>query len=297
MFGRPSRRFLETLAISAKDEKEKAEIEFILSKEGKSRLQELQKETVTYADLMKLFPSSKLSLEYLIDHVPKIKPRLYSIASSQEMHPDQVQLCIVKEDWTTPSGKFRHGMSTRYLAKQSQDGKVDSIAGKMNAAGINWPDTHAFPCVMVGLGTGIAPLRAMIEDRYMAQKRAEPTGDMVLFFGARHKRTDFTYGDELEDYHSSGKGVLTNVITAFSRDQKDKIYVQHRIKENPEMIYDMLFKKKGYFYLCGPAGNVPSSVRQGVVDAAVSVGGHTPEEADKLVTQMQIEGRYNVEAW
>ena len=297
VFGRPSRRFFETLAIACKDEGEKAEIEFLLSKEGKPKLQELQKETATFADLMKMFPSSKLSLEYLVDHVPRIKPRLYSIASSTEMHPDQVHLCIVKEDWNTPSGKYRHGMTTRYLAKQSQDGRTDLVAGKMNAAGINWPDTHAFPCVMVGLGTGIAPLRAMVEDRQMAISRGEPAGEMALIFGARHKRTDYTYGDELEDYHANGKGVLTNLITAFSRDQKDKIYVQNRISENPEIMYDMLFKKKGYFYLCGPAGNVPPSVRQAVCDSAVKCGGVTPEEADKLVTQMQIEGRYNVEAW
>ena len=297
IFGRPSRRFYETLAIAAKDEKEKTDIEFLLSKEGKESMKELLKETPTYADLMRKFPSSKLSLEYLIDHVPRIKPRLYSIASSLEMHPDQVHLCIVKEDWTTPSGTLRHGMTTRYMAKQSRDGQFDLCAGRMNAAGINVPDTHAFPCVMVGLGTGVAPLRAMIEDREVARTRGETVGPMALFFGARHQRTDYTYGDELEDYHSGGKGVLTNLSCAFSRDQAHKIYVQNRIEEHPELIYDLLFKKKGYFYLCGPAGNVPPSVRKAVCDAAVRIGGHTPEEADKIVTQMQIKGRYNVEAW
>jgi sulfite reductase alpha subunit-like flavoprotein len=297
MFGKPSRRFYETLSIAATDPSEKAELEHLLSKEGKDDLKKLTKETVTYADLLKKYPSSKLNLEYILDHVPRIKPRLYSIASSLEMHPDQVQLCIVKDDWTTPSGKYKVGTSTNYLCKLSQGGTPDLVASKMNAAGITIPDTEALPCVMVGLGTGIAPFRAMVEEREVARTRCEPTGPMALFFGARYRATDYTYGDEFEEYHSNGKGVLTHLSLAFSRDQEHKIYVQNRIDEHPEVIYDMLGKKNGYFYLCGPAGNVPPSVRKAVCNAFVKCGGHTPEEADKIVTQMQIEGRYNVEAW
>jgi sulfite reductase alpha subunit-like flavoprotein len=273
------------------------EIEYMLGKDGKDKLKELQKGTPTYADLMKKWPSSKLNLEYLIDHVPRIKPRLYSIASSLEMHKDSVHLCIVKDDWKTPSGKVRLGLCTRYLAGLSRGTTPDIVAGKINAAGITVPDTHSLPCVMVGLGTGIAPFRAMVEDREVARIRGESVGPMALFFGARHKRTDYTYGDEFAEYHSNGKGVLTVLSTAFSRDQKEKIYVQNRISEHPEVIYDYLGKRKGYFYLCGPAGNVPPSVLKAVVDSFVKCGGHSPDEAEKMVTQMQIEGRYNVEAW
>jgi len=232
VFGKPPRRFYETLQMAAKEGSERAELEFLLSKEGKDKLKKLQKETVTYADLMQMFPSSHLSLEYLLDHVPRIKPRLYSIASSHEMHKDSVHLCIVKDDWVTPSGKQRHGLCTRYLAGLSLGSTPDLVSGKMNAAGITIPDTHSLPCVMVGLGTGIAPFRAMVEDREVARIRGETVGPMALFFGARYRRTDFTYGDEFEDYHSSGKGILTLLSTAFSRDQEHKIYVQDRIGRN-----------------------------------------------------------------
>ena len=297
MFGKPSRRFYETLQIASSDASEKAEIEHLLSKEGKDDFRALVNETTTYADLMKKFPSNKLQLEYILDHVPRIKPRLYSIASSSEMHPDQVHLCIVKDDWTTPGGKYRQGTSTRYLAALSEGDSPDLVSTKMNAAGITIPDHHALPCVMVGLGTGIAPFRAMVEDREVAKSRGEEIGPMALFFGARYKRTDYTYGDEFDEYHSGGKGIIKTLSLAFSRDQDHKIYVQHRIQENPEMIYEYLGKQKGYFYLCGPAGNVPPSVRKAVCHAFVKCGGHTEEEADKIVTQMQIDGRYNVEAW
>jgi sulfite reductase alpha subunit-like flavoprotein len=297
IFGKPPRRFFETLQMSAKDSSEQKELEYLLSKDGKDKMKELAKETPTFADLMKLYPSSKLSLEYVLDHVPQIKPRLYSIASSLEMHKEQVHLCIVKNDWTTASGKLHLGLCTRYLAGLSLSGKPDRVAGKINAAGITVPNTHLLPCVMVGLGTGIAPFRAMVEDREVARVRGETVGPMALFFGARHQRTDYTYGDEFVEYHSNGKGVLTHLSTAFSRDQKHKIYVQDRISEVPEVIYDFLGKRQGYFYLCGPAGNVPPSVRKAVVNAFVKCGGHSAEEAEKIVTKMQIEGRYNVEAW
>lgn len=297
IFGKPPRRFYETLQCAAKDMNEKMEIEFMLSKDGKDKLKEVTKETPTYADLLKQFPSSKLSLEYLIDQVPRIKPRLYSIASSMEMHKDMLHLCIVKNDWTTASGKLRLGTCTRYLAGLSLGQTPDIVAAKINAAGITVPDNHAAPRVMVGLGTGIAPFRSMVQDREVARLRGETVGPMALFFGARFRRTDYTYGDEFEEYHSNGKGVLTVLSTAFSRDQKHKIYVQDRISEYPEIIYDYLGRRKGYFYLCGPAGNVPPSVRKAVVQSFVKCGGHTPEEAEQIVTKMQIEGRYNVEAW
>lgn len=297
IFGRPARRFYETLSIAARDEDERSRLQHLLSKEGQEELRNLQKETVTYAELMEQFPSSRLSLEYLVDHIPRIKPRLYSIASSSEMRGDMLHMCIVLDDWKTPTGKYKKGMCTRYLQHLSEDGEIDLLASKVNAAGITIPDSQKPPYVMVGLGTGLAPLRAMIEEREVARQRGETVGEMALFFGARYKRNDYTYGDELEEYHSNGKGVLTVLSNAFSRDQAHKIYVQDRINENPEIIYDYLIKKKGYFYLCGPAGNVPESVRKGIVNAIVKCGGHKEEEADQMVTQMQIEGRYNIEAW
>lgn len=297
LFGRPTRRFYETLAIAAQDEDEKADLEHILTKEGGDKYKQMVAETVTHADLLLQYPSTKLSIDYLIDHIPRIKPRLYSIASSSEMHPDQIQLCIVKDDWTTPSGRYREGLATKFIETKSLDpsSQVDHLACRLNAAGINIPDSQKPPYVMVALGTGIAPMRAMIQEREIAQRRGETVGEMALFFGARFKATDYTYGDEFEEWHANG--LLTVLSNAFSRDQAHKIYVQNRISEVPEVIYDYLVTKNGYFYLCGPAGNVPPAVRKAVCESIVKCGGKSMEEAEKMVTQMQIEGRYNIEAW
>jgi sulfite reductase (NADPH) flavoprotein alpha-component len=197
----------------------------------------------------------------------------------------------------TPSGLYREGLCTKYIETKSLDPTkpVDHLACMMSPAAIQIPDTQRPPYIMVALGTGIAPMRAMLQEREMARKAGETVGEMALFFGARYKATDYTYGEEFEDYHASG---LLNVLsTAFSRDQAHKIYVQNRISEVPEIIYDYLIKKNGYFYLCGPAGNVPPAVRKAVCESLVKCGGHSAEEADHMITQLQIDGRYNVEAW
>jgi len=117
---------------------------------------------------------------------------------------------------------------------------------------------------------------------------------MALFFGARN-RQEYSYEKEFDAYQE--EGVLTNIVLALSREQKEKIYVTHRIQQEKEMIYDLIHEKRGNLYLCGPGGNVPPQVRQGVVDAIKSCGGHSEEYAEKYVLDMQIEGRYNVEAW
>merc|ERR1712072_981058 len=107
--------------------------------------------------------------------------------------------------------------------------------------------------------------------------------------------TEYLFGDEIEQYHKDG--VLTHLKKAFSRDQPEKIYAQHRISEDPHLLYDYMVKRNGSFYLCGPAGGMPEQMKAAVIDAFVVAGGHSKEEASKMVTDMMINGQYNVEVW
>jgi len=132
-----------------------------LTKEGTADYKALTEESVTHADLMQMFPSTLLSLDYMMEFIPNIKPRLYSIASSPEMMENDLELCIVLNDWTTRSGKYRQGLNTAYMK-----GLVagDSIVAKLQAGAAELPP-HDTPVVMVGLGTGMAPLRAYAQSR------------------------------------------------------------------------------------------------------------------------------------
>merc|ERR1719326_2559590 len=140
---------------------------------------------------------------------------------------------------------------------QKPDVRDTFIAGNIVAGGVHIPPHHRDPFIMVALGTGIAPLRAMLQERDVFQKRGEEVGPMALYFGVRNSSNEYTYGkEELEPWHDGGNGLLTHLRPAFSRDQAQKVYVQDKIKEDSELLVDWFMNKNGHLYLCGPAGRV-----------------------------------------
>eukprot|EP00933_Yihiella_yeosuensis_P019667 TRINITY_DN15891_c2_g1_i1.p1 TRINITY_DN15891_c2_g1~~TRINITY_DN15891_c2_g1_i1.p1 ORF type:complete len:1850 (-),score=463.66 TRINITY_DN15891_c2_g1_i1:474-6023(-) len=293
--GWPKRRFYEMLKLSATDEAEKAELQHMCTKEGKKDYQAMGDESFTYAELLHKYPSCNVSIGHLIDYVPDIKPRLYSIASSSRLRgDDDCHLCIIKNEWTATSGRNCVGLSTGWLTQLDIPEGGLPMPACVHPSAVTLPDTHKTPMVMVALGTGIAPMRAFIEERAAAKRDGEECGRMALFFGARN-RQEYSYEQEFNEYQK--EGVLQDIVLALSREQKEKIYVTHRLKQEAEMIYELIHQQEGNLYLCGPGGNVPPQVRQAVIDAIHNVGGHSKEYAEKYVEEMQINGRYNVEAW
>jgi len=294
--GWPKRRFYEMLKISATDPKEKEELAHLTTKEGKPDYQGYIDESYTYAELLQKFPSAKVGIGHLIDYVPDIKPRLYSIASSSRMHgQEECHLCIIKNEWTATSGRNCVGLSTGWLQERLEvPAEGIPMRGHVHPSAVTLPDTHETPLVMVALGTGIAPMRAFIEERAQAFRDGEKCSPMALFFGARN-RQEYSYEKEFDAYQK--EGVLEHIHLALSREQKEKIYVTHRLAQQAELVYDLIHEKNGNLYLCGPGGNVPPQVKQAVVNSIINVGGHSPEYAEKYVEEMMISGRYNVEAW
>eukprot|EP01065_Artemidia_motanka_P047259 TRINITY_DN7361_c0_g1_i1.p1 TRINITY_DN7361_c0_g1~~TRINITY_DN7361_c0_g1_i1.p1 ORF type:complete len:2051 (+),score=805.57 TRINITY_DN7361_c0_g1_i1:77-6229(+) len=298
LFGRPSRKFYKKLAMVTEDEEEKAKLENLLTKEGRPQLLDLIKETTTHADIMRMFPGAKPPIEHLVDFLPPIKQRLYSIASAPARDGDRLHMCIVADDWETPSGKYQHGLCTGYLAgRAGHKPSPDVIQGKINPATFTLPSSPTQPIILVGLGTGIAPCRALIRDRVQQQEDGEEVGPIALYFGVRYKAREYTYGEEWDALHDGGKGILTHLHCAFSRDQKEKIYCQHRLQQSSEMVFDYIYNQKGYYLLCGPGGPPVQACRKALEDACVKHGGMSEQEASDYITQMQIEGRYNEEVW
>lgn len=247
IFGRPSKKFYEALADYATDPKEKEQLLFLVSAEAKEDFKKRVDETVTYEDILREFVSAKPSLEQLVQIVAPIKPRHYSIASSQKMHANSVHLLVVAVEWANSTGKPRYGQCTRYLANLAVGSNV-TVSIKPSV--MKLPPLDSQPVIMAGLGTGMAPFRAFIQERYLAKKAGKEVGPVVLYFGSRNRGNEYLYGEELEAYHQDG--VLSRMGLAFSRDQKEKIYIQHKMKEDAEMLHDYLINKNGHFYLCGP---------------------------------------------
>lgn len=293
LFGKPKRRFYEMMSIIAEDDDDRAKLENLIGPDGKEDYRSFVNETMTHFDLLKMFTSAKPTIENLIDYVPRIKPRLYSIASSPNMTPDDIHLCVIVDDWTTPGGRYKKGLCSDYLTRHEQ-GKAQ-LATRVNAGVIEMPPTHETPFILTGLGTGIAPIMSIMEDRVVAHNEGEKTGPMALFFGTRNSHAEYTYGNYLEELNS--RGILTELKVAFSRDQAEKVYVQDRIRQNPDIIYDYLVKQNGMFYYCGTGGAAPERVKEAVIDALATSSGEARAEMEAYVTQMQIDGRWNVEAW
>jgi len=293
--GWPKRRFYEMLKLSTTDEAEKAQLAHICSREGKPEYTACMEESYTYAELLQKFPSAKPSVGQLLDYIPDIKPRLYSIASSSRLRgEDTCHLCIIKNEWTATSGRNRVGLSTHWLGEVEPGQEGLSCHAHVHPSAVTMPDTHETPLVMVALGTGIAPMRAFIEERAAAKRDGENCGEMALFFGARN-RAEYSYEQEFDSYQQ--EGVLQHISLALSREQKEKIYVTHRLQQEKQLVYDLIHEQHGNLYLCGPGGAVPPQVRKAVVDSIRDCGNHSQEYAEKYVEDMQINGRYNVEAW
>ncbi|OAD79150.1 hypothetical protein PHYBLDRAFT_86366, partial [Phycomyces blakesleeanus NRRL 1555(-)] len=290
-FGRPSKKFYETLAAFATDPKERDQLLFLVSPEGKEDFKKRVEETVTYEDLLREFGSARPPVEALVQMVAPIKPRHYSIASSQKMHPGQVHLLVVAVDWETAKGKKRFGQCTRYMA----DMKIGTqVTVSIKSSVMKLPPLDTQPVIMAGLGTGMAPFRAFIQERSVAKAAGKEVGPVVLYFGSRNRRNEYLYGEELEAYLADG--VLSHMGLAFSRDQVEKVYIQHKMKEDAKMLSDYLVNKDGHFYLCGPTWPVPD-----VKDALVyGLEHHTNIDAAKasaLIEEWKEKEKYILEVY
>eukprot|EP01113_Clastostelium_recurvatum_P044659 TRINITY_DN7567_c0_g2_i6.p1 TRINITY_DN7567_c0_g2~~TRINITY_DN7567_c0_g2_i6.p1 ORF type:complete len:845 (+),score=210.14 TRINITY_DN7567_c0_g2_i6:1403-3937(+) len=292
IFGRPNKRFYEGLAAYATDATQHEKLVLLAGKEGVEEFKKRVDETATYADVLHEFPSAHPTLSQLLDLVPVILPRHYSIASSIKAHPNSVHLLIVTNDWKTPSGRYRIGQCTRYL----QDLKPNTtIVASIKPSVMVLPSSHEAPVVMAGLGTGMAPFRAFIEERAHMRRQGHKVGPMALYFGSRSRHSEYLYGEEIDEYHRDG--LLTHVGLAFSRDQAEKIYIQHKITQDQVAMDDLLSKRgDGHFYLCGPTWPA-GDVQDAIVQSFQQCGGMQASEANDYIKRMKKEGRYVLEVY
>ncbi|EEY53746.1 flavodoxin-like protein [Phytophthora infestans T30-4] len=150
------------------------------------------------------------------------------------------------------------------------------------------------PIVMAGLGTGMAPFRAFIQERAFLRSQGVKVGPVALYFGSRHKAKEYLYGDELDAFEADG--LVTYLRCAFSRDQEHKVYIQDKIAEDKEILADLLLRQNGHFYLCGPTWPV-ADVREALVSSFTQVGGLDCRQANATIERMREEGRYVLEVY
>lgn len=232
-------------------------------------------------DFLSEHPSVKLTAQELVALLPKLQPRLYSIASSLKAHPECVHFIVDVVKYTS-HGRARKGVCSNFLAERDVDSPVPMYPTVSN---FRLPDDSNAPIIMVGPGTGVAPFRAYLQERQATGAR----GKAWLFFGAQREQSDFYYKKDFENFMANG--VLTRIDTAFSRDQAHKIYVQDRMKESSKELWKWL-EEGAYFYVCGDAKrmakDVDATLRQIVQDQADA----SVEQANEYVEKLKREKRY-----
>ena len=279
---KPTRKIVETLAAKATGADDRAKLLGLLTPESKDVLNAFLEQR-EFVDLLAEFPSARLTPQEFADHLRKLMPRLYSIASSGRVYPSDVHLTVAIVRYET-NHRQRVGVCSSFLADRAQVGKTP-VPVFVSDSHFGPPEDGAKDCIMVGPGTGIAPFRAFVQDRVATGA----TGRNWLFFGDQKRGTDFLYEEEWQRYLA--KGQLARLDTAFSRDQLLKVYVQDRMRENAAELWSWL-QGGAHFYVCGDAKRMAKDVDTALHDIVRDKGGMTQEQAIDYVKQMKKDKRY-----
>jgi sulfite reductase (NADPH) flavoprotein alpha-component len=233
-------------------------------------------------------PEVSFTPEEFIKLLRKLQPRLYSIASSPKIYPEEIHLTVATVAYAS-LGRERLGVCSTFLASRvTKDVPVSIFIH--SAKHFRLPEDPSRHIIMIGPGTGIAPFRAFLQDR----KATGASGKHWLFFGDQRRETDFLYREELEDMHK--EGTLHRLHTAFSRDQKDKVYVQHRMLEEAQELYSWL-EEGAYFYVCGDASRMAKDVEHALLKIIELAGGKTLEKSKAYIDAMKKEKRYRKDVY
>lgn len=234
-------------------------------------------------DVVLARPETRLSPAEFVRLLRPVQPRLYSISSSPRAHPGRVHLTVGVVRYQA-HGRGRLGLCSTFLAERCAPGSAAPVFVHRNPA-FKLPADPAIPVIMVGPGTGVAPFRAFLEER----AASGAPGRNWLFFGDQHVATDFLYRDELLAFKE--RGVLARLDLAFSRDQADKIYVQHRLRENAAELYSWL-EAGAHVYVCGDAARMARDVDAALHQVVEAAGGKTAPQAAEYVQALKSARRY-----
>ncbi|TYZ61191.1 hypothetical protein PybrP1_009883 [[Pythium] brassicae (nom. inval.)] len=289
ILGTPRRSFFAKLSLFAADAEEKEKLEELASAEGVDLLYDYCiREKKTYSEVLLDFRSARVPLALLLQLIPRLRPRSYSISSSPLLHPGRVHLTVAIVDFLTPYKRRRSGICSAFFRALDPEKQAVVVPIWIKTGLFSLPsrDQHM---LLIGPGTGLAVMRAIMQERAVLRATAVgeggdvAIGDTHVYFGSRHENKDFLYGEELRRAVQSGD--LTSLHTAFSRDQSHKIYVQTRLAENKDDVFALL-TNGGYVYIAGSAKRMPSDVYEVLRDILRSVGRLPLKDAEAFLKAM-----------
>ncbi|WP_413114001.1 assimilatory sulfite reductase (NADPH) flavoprotein subunit [Thaumasiovibrio sp. DFM-14] len=229
-----------------------------------------------------------LTADQLIGLLRKLTPRLYSIASSQAEVDNEVHLTVGVVEFSRGE-QARFGGASSFLSHRLEEGQKVNVFVEHNQ-NFKLPQDDNAPVIMIGPGTGIAPFRSFLQER----DNRGATGKNWLFFGDRTFTEDFLYQVEWQKYLKSG--VLNQLDVAFSRDQAEKVYVQHRILEQAKQVWRWI-EDGAYLYVCGDASQMAKDVHDALLTVVEQHGGKSREQAEAYLSELRKAKRYQKDVY
>jgi len=291
---------IKDLAQFCQNEEDKNKLLFLASNEGKTEYElQINSNMKGLVDLIEDFNIS-LPFENLIQISNVIMPRLYTIASSSQQHPNSVHLCVTINEDKLPNGKNKMGLNSGFLVRKHEQ----SLQGKsMGRAMINirdstftLPTDANTPIIMVGPGAGIAPFKGFVDEKaYLARTGGEnPYGEMTLYFGCKGREWDYLYREELTQY--CAEGIIKDHHVAFSREHAQKVYVQDLIGKNKYEMTKLLFESGAVLYICGSMA-MGKSVTMKLAELAAGHYGVEAKEAEEKIGELEKNKKIIKELW
>jgi sulfite reductase (NADPH) flavoprotein alpha-component len=239
-------------------------------------------------DVLKDAPQAQFTAAEFSGLLRVLQPRLYSMASSPRVHPDEAHLMVLGV--TYPSrGRARFGVGSTYINEGWPEGTTAPVYVQDAQKHFGMPGDPATPMIMVGPGTGLAPFRGFLEER----QAAGATGKNWLFFGEQSRSWGFYYEEDLTGWERRG---FLRLDLAFSRDQPEKIYVQHRMRERARDFYAWL-EGGAEIFICGDKGRMAADVQREIARIVETEGGRTPGQAAEYVTALKQARRLKLDVY
>lgn len=242
-------------------------------------------------------PSLRPPIDHLCELLPRLQARYYSIASSSKVHPHSIHICAVVVEYETKTGRLNRGVATTWLKNKvpSENGHKLTVPMYVRKSQFRLPFKASTPVIMIGPGTGIAPFVGFVQERAWLKQQGKEVGETVLYYGCRHENEDYLYREELSQFHK--EGALTQLNVAFSRDQAQKVYVQHLLKRNKEGVWRLIHEGNAHIYVCGDARNMARDVQNAFYEIVAEFGSMTQPQAVDYVKKLMTKGRYSLDVW
>eukprot|EP01063_Lacrimia_lanifica_P015307 TRINITY_DN22103_c0_g1_i1.p1 TRINITY_DN22103_c0_g1~~TRINITY_DN22103_c0_g1_i1.p1 ORF type:complete len:692 (+),score=322.35 TRINITY_DN22103_c0_g1_i1:85-2076(+) len=283
--GVPKKSVLRSFSHYTADPTEQAAFRDLLrvNDESTAKYRMAVKKARTILGFLKMFPSTKVPVDMFFELMPRTQPRWYSIASDSLQIGKTVSICIAISDG---------GLCSQYLDGMRLGMKAPVFIRKST---FHLPTRDkARPMIMIGPGTGVAPMIGFLHRRKVWQDKGNALGPCRFYFGCRSKAEDYIYEELMEE--SAKNGVITDLRVAFSRDQEQKVYVQHLLEQDADALWEII-SKNGNIYICGDAKNMARQVEEVLVKVLMEKGAMARPDAEAYLNRMEKSQRYLKDVW